>query len=84
MRAVRASPPDGVFRHEAEIERLLRPVGSRTYATFRIGGAPVVAELMAHDVSRPGDRIPIDVNLKRAASSTRRPRRRFEQHRSPQ
>jgi multiple sugar transport system ATP-binding protein len=65
MRAVRASPPDGVFRHEAEIE-VLRPIGSRTYATFRIGGAAVVAELLAHDVSRPGDRIPIDVNLKRA------------------
>ena len=59
-------PPDGVFRHEAEIE-LLPPVGSRTYATFRLGGSAVVAELMAHDVSRPGDRIPIDVNLKRAA-----------------
>ena len=44
IRAVRASPPDGVFRHEAEIE-LLQPVGTRTYATFRMGGAPVVAEL---------------------------------------
>jgi len=66
MRAVRASPPDGVFRHEAEIE-VLRPVGSRTYATFKMGGAPVVAELMAHDVSRVGDHIRIDINLKRAA-----------------
>lgn len=65
MRAVRASPPDGVFRHDAEIE-VLRPIGSRTYATFKMGGAPVVAELLAHDVSRIGDRIPIDVNLKRA------------------
>ncbi len=65
MRAVRASPPDGVYRHEAEIE-LLRPIGSRTYATFRMGGAPVVAELLAHDVSRPGDRVSIDLNLKRA------------------
>jgi multiple sugar transport system ATP-binding protein len=66
IRAVRASPPDGVFRHEAEID-VLRPIGSRTYATFRMGGAPVVAELLAHDVSRPGDRISIDVNMKRAA-----------------
>jgi multiple sugar transport system ATP-binding protein len=65
MRAVRASPSDGVFRHEAVIETL-RPVGSRTYATFRIGGTPVVAELMAHDASRPGDHVPIDINLKRA------------------
>jgi multiple sugar transport system ATP-binding protein len=66
MRAIRASPADGSLRHDAEIE-LLQPVGSRAYATFRLGGVAVVAELQAHDVSRPGDRIPIDVNLKRAA-----------------
>ena len=65
MRAVRASPPDGVFRHEAEIESL-QPVGTRTYATFRMGGAAVVAELQAHDVSLPGEHLPIDINLKRA------------------
>ena len=53
MRAVRASPADGAFRHEAEIE-LLQPIGSRTYATFKMGGTPVVAELQAHDVSLPG------------------------------
>jgi multiple sugar transport system ATP-binding protein len=66
MRAVRASPADGALRHEAEID-LLQPTGSRTYATFKLGGVPVVAELQAHDVSRTGERIPIDVNLKRAA-----------------
>lgn len=66
MRAVRVSPPDGVFRYEAEIESL-QPVGYRTYATFRMGGTPVVAELQAHDVTLPGERIPIDINLKRAA-----------------
>jgi multiple sugar transport system ATP-binding protein len=32
-----------------------------------MGGIPVVAELQAHDVSRPGDRIPIDINMKRVA-----------------
>ncbi len=66
MRAVRSSPADGSLRHDAEIE-VLQPVGSRTYATFRMGGIPVVAELQAHDVSRPGDRIPIDINMKRVA-----------------
>jgi multiple sugar transport system ATP-binding protein len=66
MRAVRASPPDGAFRHDAEIEAL-RLRGSRTYATFRIGGIPVVAELLTHDVTRVGERVPIDINLKRAA-----------------
>jgi multiple sugar transport system ATP-binding protein len=66
MRAVRASPPDGAFRHEAVIE-VLKPLGSRTYATFRMAGVPVVAELLPHDVTHVGDRVPIDVNLKRAA-----------------
>jgi multiple sugar transport system ATP-binding protein len=64
-RASGALPPEGVARLDAEIE-LVQPTGSRTYATFRLGGQPVVAELQAHDVSRPGERIPIDVNLRRA------------------
>ena len=46
---------------------LLQPTGSRTYATFRIGGTPVVAELEAHDVSRPGETIAVDINLNRAS-----------------
>jgi len=46
----------------------LKPLGSRTYATFRMGGVPVVAELLPHDVTHVGDRVPIDVNLKRAAT----------------
>jgi len=66
MRAVRTSPADGAFRHEAEIE-VLRPIGSRTYATFKMGGTPLIAELLAHDVTHIGDRVPIDINLKRAA-----------------
>ena len=66
MRAVRASPPDGAFRHDAVID-VLKPLGSRTYATFRVAGMPVVAELLPHDVTHVGDRVPIDVNLKRAA-----------------
>jgi multiple sugar transport system ATP-binding protein len=65
MRAIRVSPADGVFRHEAEIEALQR-IGPRAYATFRVGGAAVVAELQAHDVSNPGDRIRVDINVKRA------------------
>ena len=32
---------------------LVQPTGSRTYATFQLGGAEVVAELQAHDVSQP-------------------------------
>jgi multiple sugar transport system ATP-binding protein len=65
IRAVRASPPDGTFRYEAVVE-LLQPTGTRTYVSFMLGGERVVAELNAHDASRPGERIRIDINLKRA------------------
>ena len=58
-------PAPGTARLDATIE-LLQPTGSRTYATFRLGGAPVVAELEAHDVSRDGGRIPLDINMARA------------------
>ena len=60
------TPPEGTVRYDATIE-LLQPTGSRSYATFRLGGKPVVAELQAHDVSRPGEKIPIDINLMRAS-----------------
>ena len=33
---------------------LVQPTGTRTYATFRLGGAEVTAELPAHAVERPG------------------------------
>ena len=57
---------EGVARTEATIE-LIQPTGSRSYATFRLGGEPVMAELQAHDVSRPGEKIAIDINLRRAS-----------------
>jgi len=65
-RGVGATPADGAYRLDATIE-LLQPTGSRSYATFRLGGEPVVAELQAHDVSRPGETIPLDINLRRAS-----------------
>ncbi len=64
-RALGPIPPEGSVRLDTTIE-LLQPTGSRTYATFRLGGEPVVAELEAHDVSRPGERIALDVNISRA------------------
>ena len=59
------APAPGEARVEATIE-LLQPTGSRTYATFRLAGTPVVAELEAHGVSRPGETIPLDLDLNRA------------------
>jgi multiple sugar transport system ATP-binding protein len=65
-RGVGVEPVPGVVRIEATIE-LVQPTGSRSYATFRLAGQPLLAELQAHDVSRPGERIPIDLDLRRAA-----------------
>ena len=56
---------DGEARVESEIE-LLQPTGSRTYATFRLAGQPAIAELQTQDVSRAGERIQVDINLRRA------------------
>jgi multiple sugar transport system ATP-binding protein len=57
---------DGTVLFDAVIE-LIQPTGARSYATFRLGGEPVMAELQAHDVSRPGERIALAINLDRAA-----------------
>ena len=65
-RAHGAAPAEGSFRYDATID-LLQPTGSRSYATFRLAGAPVMAELQAHDVSRPGERLAIDINMNRAS-----------------
>ncbi|CAM5772418.1 sugar ABC transporter ATP-binding protein [Labrys miyagiensis] len=65
-RAGTSAPAPGHVRIDAEIE-LLQPTGSRSFATLRLGGTPVLAELQAHDVSRPGERIPLDINLNRAS-----------------
>ncbi len=45
---------------------LIQPTGSRTYVTFRLAGTPVMAELRAHDVERPGERIELHVDMNRA------------------
>jgi multiple sugar transport system ATP-binding protein len=59
-----ASRP-GVARHVAAIE-LVQPTGARSYATFRLGAAAVVAELHAHDVSQPGERVELAIDMNRA------------------
>ncbi len=45
---------------------LIQPTGSRTYATFRLNGTEVVAELQAHEVERPGERLTLNVDMNRA------------------
>ncbi len=73
-RAQGAAPAPGWVRHEAQIE-LIQPTGSRSYATFRLAGEPVIAELQAHDVSRPGEQVPIDINMQRASIFDRKSER---------
>jgi multiple sugar transport system ATP-binding protein len=65
-RAMGERPAEGSARVTAVIE-LVQPTGSRTYATFDLAGQPMLAELQAHDVSRPGETIAIDLNLRRAS-----------------
>lgn len=56
----------GIVRLDAIVD-LLQPTGSRTFATFNIGGVPVIAELQAHDVSRVGEKLALALNLNRAS-----------------
>jgi multiple sugar transport system ATP-binding protein len=65
-RAHAPAPAEGSFRCDATIE-LVQPTGSRSYATFRLAGTPVMAELQAHDVGQPGQHIQIDINMTRAS-----------------
>ena len=55
----------GLALHLALIDLVL-PTGARTYATFKLGGAAVVAELQAHDVSQPGERVELAIDMNRA------------------
>lgn len=55
----------GLVRHSVRIDLLL-PTGARTYATFALGGVPVVAELQAHDVSAVGETVELAIDMNRA------------------
>jgi multiple sugar transport system ATP-binding protein len=54
----------GVIRHDATID-LVQPTGSRTYATFMLGGIECVAELKAHDVSTVNERVGLTIDMNR-------------------
>jgi multiple sugar transport system ATP-binding protein len=55
----------GTARYTALID-LVQPTGARTYATFKLGRTETVAELQAHDVSAPGERIELAIDMNRA------------------
>jgi multiple sugar transport system ATP-binding protein len=60
-----ASLAPGHVRVPVTIE-LVQPTGSRVQATMPFGGASIIAELAAHDVSRPGEKTEIDIDMTRA------------------
>ncbi len=64
-RAVQGDARPGLVRYNANIE-LLQPTGSRTYATFKLGGAEVIAELQAHDVTEINQHVELTANMNRA------------------
>ena len=64
-RAANGPPTEGCARIESTIE-LVQPTGSRGYATFRLAGQPVIAELQAHDVGSAGEPIHVDIKLRNA------------------
>jgi multiple sugar transport system ATP-binding protein len=45
---------------------LVQPTGSRVQVTMPLGGQSIVAELAAHDVSKPGEKTYIDLDMTRA------------------
>jgi multiple sugar transport system ATP-binding protein len=55
----------GEVRHAALID-LVQPTGARTYATFKLGTTQAVAELQPHDVSSPGERLDLAIDMNRA------------------
>jgi multiple sugar transport system ATP-binding protein len=64
IRAANGELRVGVVRHDATIE-LFQPTGSRTYATFVLGGVKCIAELQAHDVSRVNEQIELAIDMNR-------------------
>ena len=44
----------------------MQPTGSRVQVAFPLGGKSIVAELESRDVSKPGEKISIDIDMARA------------------
>jgi multiple sugar transport system ATP-binding protein len=55
----------GHARVGATVE-LVQPTGTRLHVTLPLGGTNIIAELDANDVSTPGERVEIDLDLTRA------------------
>jgi multiple sugar transport system ATP-binding protein len=60
----RANGRTGLASLDVTID-LVQPTGARTYATFKLAGHPVMAELEAHDVERPDQQLSLLVDMNR-------------------
>jgi multiple sugar transport system ATP-binding protein len=45
---------------------LVQPTGSRSHVTFPLGGIAALAEVNVHDVTQPGEKVTLDINMNRA------------------
>ena len=57
--------PPGQARVSVTVE-LVQPTGTRVHVTLPLGGISIIAELGAHEVSAPGQRVEIDIDMGRA------------------
>jgi multiple sugar transport system ATP-binding protein len=55
----------GLAPYAATID-IVQPTGSRTYATFKLGGTQAAAELLAHDLPRVNESIQFAIDMHRA------------------
>ncbi|MSQ66446.1 MAG: ATP-binding cassette domain-containing protein [Limnohabitans sp.] len=55
---------EDVAQVSVDIE-LVQPTGSRTFVEFKLGSYTTVAELLAHDVHRSGERLALDIDMNR-------------------
>jgi multiple sugar transport system ATP-binding protein len=59
------SPAAGHAQVEAMIE-LVQPTGSRAHVTVPLGGVSIVAELGAHEILKPGEKMRFDLDMTKA------------------
>jgi multiple sugar transport system ATP-binding protein len=59
-----ASEHEDIARINVDIE-LVQPTGSRTFVEFKLGATATVAELLARDVHRSGERLALEIDMNR-------------------
>jgi multiple sugar transport system ATP-binding protein len=77
-----AMPPrSGTAREEITVD-LIQPTGPRSYISFTLGGTELMAEVSAHDVTRAGATVTIDIDMNHAVLIDPKTNRVFNHERS--